>query len=151
MVALRESFPDAVVGLSDHSLSNYPCLGAVALGASVLERHFTCDKSWPGPDIPISMDADELGDLIAGARAIFEARGGDKRVLAEEAPTIAFAYASVVAIADIGAGDTLSERNIWVKRPGTGEIRAERFKELLGRRAKTDIPSDTQIRWEQIL
>lgn len=150
MVELRTAFPDAVVGLSDHSLSNFPCLGAVALGASILERHFTCDKSWPGPDIPVSMDPEELRHLIEGSRAIFEALGGGKCVLPEEAPTIAFAYASVVAIADIRAGEALSEKNIWVKRPGTGEIRAERFPELLGRRAKADIPANAQIQWEQV-
>ena len=54
--ALAEHFPDAVLGLSDHSIGNYTCFAATALGARILEKHFTSDKSWPGPDIPISID-----------------------------------------------------------------------------------------------
>ncbi len=148
---LHTAFPDAVIGLSDHSLSNYSCLGAVALGAGLLERHFTSDKSWPGPDISISMDPQELRELIAGSRAIFEARGGHKDILAEEQPTIEFAYACVVAVRDIQAGETLSTDNIWVKRPGTGEIKAEHFNDLLGKRAKVAIVTNRQLRWEMIL
>lgn len=59
LVELKQTFSDAVIGLSDHSLNNYPCLAAVALGASILERHFTSNKSWPGPDIGISMSPQE--------------------------------------------------------------------------------------------
>src|SRR5204863_9755296 len=93
--SLAKCFPDAVVGLSDHSLGNYTCLAAVALGARILEKHFTSDKSWPGPDIPISLDPAELGQLVEGSRAVFAALGGHKSVLPEEQPTIDFAYASV--------------------------------------------------------
>lgn len=150
MTEMAHAFPDAVIGLSDHSLSIYPCLGAVSLGASILERHFTSDKSWPGPDIPVSMTPDELRDLILGARAIHQSLGGGKTVLAEEGPTIAFAYASVVAIADIAAGEPLSEANIWVKRPGTGPMRAEDYPKALGRVASRRIAKDEQIGWEMI-
>jgi len=150
MVELERAFPDAVVGLSDHSLSNYPCLGAAALGASLLERHFTSDMSWPGPDIEVSMDPPALRSLIEGSRAVFLARGGGKGVLPEEGPTIAFAYASVVAIADIAAGEPLSMNNIWCKRPGTGPILAGDFERLLGRTARLDIRRDTQISWDLV-
>jgi sialic acid synthase SpsE len=150
MVQLADRFPDAVIGLSDHSLTIYPCLGAVALGAGILERHFTSDKGWPGPDIPISMDPVELGMLIAGSRAIHAARGGVKEVLAEESPTIAFAYASVVAIRDIAAGEELTLENVWVKRPGTGSIPAAQLSGVLGRRAVGSIQRDEQLRWDQI-
>ncbi|MGA1658332.1 MAG: N-acetylneuraminate synthase family protein, partial [Ilumatobacteraceae bacterium] len=75
---LQNEFPDAVIGLSDHTLTNYTSLAAVALGASILERHFTSDKTWPGPDINISMNPAELADLIAGSRAIHSALGGTK-------------------------------------------------------------------------
>lgn len=145
---LAAAFPDAVIGLSDHSLTNYPCLGAVALGASVLERHFTSDKSWPGPDVPVSMDPAELRQLIEGSRAIFQARGGHKGVLAEEQPTIDFAYACVVATRDIAAGEALTADNVWVKRPGTGEIKAESYDALLGRRALRPIARNQQLKWE---
>lgn len=150
LAELQGAFPDAVIGLSDHSLSNYPCLGAVALGASILERHFTSNKSWPGPDINISMNPVELANLIEGSRALYLARGGHKTILMEEQPTIDFAYACVVAIKDIVAGEPFGSDNIWVKRPGTGEIKAEHFESLLGKRAKADIRTNQQLRWELV-
>jgi len=143
---LARVFGDAVLGLSDHSLSNYPCLAAVACGASLLERHFVSDKSWPGPDVPISMDPGELRELIAGSRIIHQCLGGRKEVLAEEQPTIDFAYATVVSIRSIKAGETLTRDNLWVKRPGTGEILAAEYDQLLGKRAAVDIADRQQIR-----
>ena len=148
--ALGEAFPRAVVGLSDHSLGNYTCFAAIALGARVLEKHFTSDTSWPGPDVPISIDPAELERLVVGSRAIFEALGGTKEVLAEEQPTIDFAYACVVALRNIEAGEALSGDNIWVKRPGTGEILAKDYESLLGRPAAAAIRADEQVRWEQV-
>ena len=139
-----------MVGLSDHTLTIYPALGAVALGASVLERHFVSDRSWPGPDVPISMTPDELGRLVEGSMAIYQASGGRKEVLDEELPTIQFAYASVVAVRDIAAGEALGPENIWVKRPGTGEILAPEFSSLLGRRAAHPIGSGQQLRRQDV-
>src|ERR1019366_2556168 len=150
LAALANRFPDAVVGLSDHSLGNYTCLAAVALGARVLEKHFTSDMSWPGPDVPISMDPAGLRDLVQGSRAIFEALGGSKEILPEEKPTIDFAYACVVAIRDIAPGESLTMDNVWVKRPGTGEINAVHFDSLLGKRAKSAIPLNGQLRWHDL-
>lgn len=145
LAELQEAFEDAVIGLSDHSLGNYTCFGAVALGASILEKHFTSDKSWPGPDVSLSMDPDELRDLIEGANAIHAARGGSKDILPEEQPTIDFAYACVVSIEDIAAGQEFTRENTWVKRPGTGEIKAARYEEVLGRRAKVAIKAQSPI------
>lgn len=142
---LAESFPDAVIGLSDHSMGNWTCFGAVALGARILEKHFTPSRAWPGPDIAISIEPDELGDLIRGSRAIWEARGGAKTVLPEEQPVIDFAYASVVSIAPIAEGETLTTDNIWVKRPGDGQILATEFEAVLGRKAARAIEPDRQI------
>jgi N-acetylneuraminate synthase len=147
---IKEKFPDAVVGLSDHSLSNYPCLGAVVCGASILERHFVSDKSWPGPDVEISMDPVELSQLIEGSRILHACRGGGKDILPEEQPTIDFAYASVVSIAPIRAGESFSKENIWVKRPGTGEILAGEFDLMLGRKATVDIPDKCQLKREWV-
>ncbi len=148
--ALSDAFPDAIVGLSDHSVGNYACFGAVALGASILEKHFTCDKSWPGPDVPISIDPAELRDLISGANAVQQALGGRKDILPEERPTIDFAYASVVTIRDVHAGEPLTRDNLWVKRPGTGEIHARQFEQLLGRSVQRPIAANTQLRWSDL-
>jgi len=150
MVQLKEAFPDAVVGLSDHTMTIYPCLGAVSLGASMLERHYTSDKAWPGPDVFLSMDPAEMKQLIEGSRLIHKALGGTKAILPEEQVTIDFAYASCVTIAPIKKGEAFTKANLWVKRPGTGEILAEHFEGLLGKAATRDIDPDTQLTWELV-
>lgn len=147
---LKEHFPDTVVGLSDHSVGNYTCFGAIALGAAIVEKHFTSDRNWPGPDIPISITPNELKDLIKGASAIHQASNGIKDILVEEESTIKFAYSSIVSIGDILKGQLFSKNNIWVKRPGTGEIRAEYLKDILGKKALVDIKKNQQIQWDQI-
>jgi len=134
------------VGISDHSLGIYTSLGAVALGACVIEKHFTVSRDWPGPDIPISIEPEELSELVIGSRAIYNARGGSKGILIGEQPIIDFAYSSVVSIRKIDAGEVFSEDNLWVKRPGTGEILAAEFDQILGKRAIRVIPTDTQIK-----
>jgi len=147
---LAEAFPDAVLGLSDHSLGIWTCLGAVPLGASILEKHYTSDRTWPGPDVPISVTPDELADMIRGSAAIHSALGGSKTILPQEQPTIDFAYACVVSIRPIRAGETLDMGNVWVKRPGTGEIKAKDFPRVLGRAARRDIPVNAQIGWKDL-
>ncbi len=147
---LQKHFPDAVIGLSDHSLGNYTCFASIALGASILEKHFTSDKSWPGPDVSISIDPAELQDLIIGSQAIHASLGGTKDVLPEEQPTIDFAYACVVTTDEIKKGDMFSRENIWVKRPGTGEIYAEEYTNILGKKAAHDISKDTLLKRNDI-
>lgn len=147
---LAEAFPDAVLGLSDHSIGNYTCIAAVALGASILEKHFTSDMSWPGPDIPISIDPRGLADLVTGSQAVHAALGGGKTILPEEQPTIDFAYACVVTTKEISAGDVFSEDNVWVKRPGTGEIKAKNYENILGKRATKSLSANAQVEWNDV-
>jgi sialic acid synthase SpsE len=147
---LAAAFPDAVLGLSDHSLGNYTCFAAVPLGAAILEKHFTSDRAWPGPDVPISVTPPELQQLVEGTKAIKAALGGHKTILADEKPTIDFAYACVVSIREIRAGDDLTENNIWVKRPGTGEIKAVDYERVLGKKARSNIAQNTQIKWTDL-
>ena len=142
---LRTAFPDALLGLSDHSIGNYTCFASISFGACILEKHFTSDKTWEGPDIEVSIDPTELNDLIVGSKAIQEAMRGRKSILEEEQTTIDFAYASVVTISDIKKGDEFSAKNLWVKRPGTGEIRAIEYKNILGKTAKSNIKVNTQL------
>lgn len=143
---LAGAFPDAVVGLSDHSIDNLACIGAVAVGASVLERHFTDNKNRPGPDIECSMDINECAELIKHSKRMKDMRGGKKGPVAEEQVTIDFAYASVVVISDIKEGEVFSEKNLWVKRPGTGDWMAEDYEGLIGKVATADIKADTQLK-----
>lgn len=142
---LRASFPDAVIGLSDHTLTNHSCFGATALGASILERHFTDNMRRSGPDIICSMDPSALKDLIDGSHRIWAALGGEKGPVPAEAPTIAFAFASVVAIRDITVNEALTEDNIWVKRPGGGAFGPSDYDALLGRKAKANIRAGRQL------
>ncbi|MBY0495980.1 MAG: N-acetylneuraminate synthase family protein [Cyanobacteria bacterium] len=145
MVELGKAFPNAVIGLSDHTTDNIACLGAVALGASILERHFTDDMFRPGPDIVCSMDEKVCRELIAASAKLHQELGGTKGPAKEEQVTMDFAFATVVTIAPIKAGEALTKQNLWVKRPGTGPIPAERYESLLGRKALRDLPPDTHV------
>ncbi len=147
---LQQAFPDTPIGLSDHSLNIWTCLGAVALGASILEKHFTISRNWPGPDTSISIEPSELANMIEGSKAIWLARGGSKTRLAEEQPVIDFAYATVVTIKPIKRGQSFSRDNVWVKRPGTGRIPAEQLEQVLGHNALRDIPADVHLKPEDI-
>lgn len=145
ILELQHAFPDLPIGLSDHTIGVWTCLGAAALGACVLEKHFTISRSWPGPDTGLSIEPHELRELIVGSRAVWSARGGSKTILPEEQPVIDFAYATVVTIAPVKKGETFSSRNIWVKRPGTGPIKAARMNDVLGKRALRDLPAEVHV------
>lgn len=151
MVELQNAFPDAVTGLSDHTLTNHACFGAVALGASILERHFTDHKQRTGPDIVCSMDEQECKALIEGSKIIAQQRGGTKVAAAEERVTIDFAFASICTIQPVKKGEVFTKENIWVKRPGKGGIPAEEYDNILGRVAARDIERDVQVCYEDIL
>lgn len=146
MEQVQCEFPELVVGLSDHSIDNLACLGAVAAGASVLERHFTDSKSRPGPDICCSMDAIECAELIKQSKRMSQMRGGSKGAVKEEQVTIDFAYASVVTIKNIKQGEIFTRDNLWVKRPGTGDFLAEEYETLLGKKAKNSISNDVLLK-----
>jgi sialic acid synthase SpsE len=141
---LKNEFPDAVIGLSDHSVSNASSYGAVALGASIIERHFTDSKSRSGPDIVCSMTPSELKELIDFSFQIFQSLQGDKIPLKEEEVTSAFAFSSLVAIKDISAGEILTQDNCWVMRP-SGGYPANQYFELLGKKVKVDVKTGFQI------
>ena len=151
MQQLMKEFPDIPVGLSDHTLNNHACIAAMTLGASLVERHFTDYRERPGPDIVCSMDEAELRELLQAANEIPQMLGGEKEAAKEEQVTIDFAFATVVAIKDIKKGELYTEDNIWVKRPGTGEIPAEEYKYVLGKHAAIDIKSDVQITRKMVM
>ncbi|MBQ8819816.1 N-acetylneuraminate synthase [Campylobacter sp.] len=150
MQELQSHFPNAIVGLSDHTTNNLACFAATALGACILERHFTDSMDRPGPDIVNSMDPTALKELIMGSKEISLMRGGKKEAAKEEQVTIDFAFATVVSIKDIKKGDIFTKDNLWVKRPGTGEILAQSYNEILGKEATRDIPFDTHLSWKDI-
>ena len=135
-------------GLSDHSKGIYTSLAAIALGASVVEKHFTSSKEWKGSDIPISISPNKLKELVDGELAINLSR--QLHGLDEQQSTAKFAYASIVSIKDIKAGERLTTDNIWVKRPGGG-IPAEYYEGTLGLCAKIDIRKDKQITHAELI
>jgi len=150
MQALMTEFPDIPIGLSDHSLNNNACISAMALGAKVVERHYTDHMDRQGPDIVCSMDEKVLGDLLQAAKEVPQMLGGTKAALPEEQVTIDFAFATVVTIKPIARGEVFTKDNIWVKRPGTGPILAEHFSQILGKKATQDIPNDVHLDWNMI-
>jgi sialic acid synthase SpsE len=147
MIEMHNAFPDKVFGLSDHTLNNNASMGAVALGASILERHFTDHMQRTGPDIVCSMDERATKELIVNSNEMWQMRGGVKEPALEEQVTIDFAFATVCAIKPIQKGDKLTKENIWVKRPGTGKILAEHYNDLIGKVATRTIANDEQLDW----
>lgn len=147
MTQMSEAFPEKVFGLSDHTLNNNSSLAAVALGASIVERHFTDTMQRNGPDIICSMDENACKELINATNEIWQMQGGIKKAAEEEQVTIDFAFATVCSIREIKKGELLSMENIWVKRPGTGAIPAENFNAILGKKALRDIENDAQLEY----
>jgi len=150
MQEMMNEFQGVEIGLSDHTTSNLACFAAVALGANILERHFTDSMTRQGPDIVNSMDEVACRELIEGSKEISLMRGGKKIAADEESVTIDFAFATVVTTADIKKGDILTENNIWVKRPGLGEINAEHYDSILGKTITCDLKADEHISWDNI-
>ena len=142
---LRERY-GRPVGLSDHTVGPSAALAAVALGASVIEKHFTLSRELYGPDAALGLEPAELRDLVAGIREIetMLARPVDKDDVAPFEEMKRVFQKSVVAVADIPAGATLERAMLAAKKPGSG-IPASRLPDLVGRRASTDIPADTVL------
>ena len=147
---LRKAYPKCIIGISDHTENNYTSLGAVALGADIIEKHYVDTKKRIGPDISSSMDFNDLKNMIRGSNDIFLARGGIKKPLKEEKKTIDFAFPSVASLTDIYPGTKLSEKNIFLKRPGNGDYGIGDLKKLYGKTVSTFIKNNTQIKKKNI-
>lgn len=145
MDALREEF-GVEVGYSDHTKGIEVPIGAVALGATVIEKHFTLDRNLEGPDHKASLEPDELKAMVSAIRNIEKAVGGDgtKHVSESERKNIAVARKSIVAACDIKKGELLTEENLTVKRPGTG-ISPMEWPNVLGTVAVRDFVEDDLI------
>ena len=113
MLEIKKAFPNIPFGLSDHTRSNYTCYSAVALGASVIEKHFTDDKKSRGPDMTASMDPKDLRDMVDGVNVIFNSLEGKKEPVKEELKTIKFAFASVASTRDIKANEKIYKKIIF--------------------------------------
>jgi N,N'-diacetyllegionaminate synthase len=144
MLAIRDAFGVAV-GYSDHTLGIEVSVAAVALGATVIEKHFTLDRNLPGPDHKASLEPEELKAMVQAIRNIEKALGdGIKRPSASETKNKPIARKSLVAATAIRNGESFTEANLAVKRPGTG-ISPIRWDEVLGRTAIRDFEADELI------
>ncbi len=144
---LKNAFPNAVVGFSDHSIGPEMALASVALGASILERHFTDTRYRKGPDISCSMDPAELRFLVDRSREIHTALMNPKQRTAPEEDVYRFARASVVADLDLPAGHTIAEADIWARRPGSGDIAGYDFDKVVGKTLKVAVTRNQQLKW----
>jgi N-acetylneuraminate synthase/N,N'-diacetyllegionaminate synthase len=149
MATLAKEF-GVPVGFSDHSVGNTAAVAAVALGACLLEKHFTLDKAFPGPDHSMSLDPGELAAYIKEVRIAECCLGsGEKKLAAGESEVQSVARRSLVAARRIMAGEALNEGNVAFKRPGTG-IDPRDWPKVCGRRSQLEIPADTLITWDML-
>jgi sialic acid synthase SpsE len=150
IATLRALQPEVLVGFSDHSSGITACLGAVALGACVLEKHFTLDKNLPGPDHWFSADPEELSGLVREVRRLEANLGsGGMRPSSEERKMASLARRSIVAARDLPAGSVLTEADLAFKRPGTGLMPYEVDK-VLGRTTRVALGCGTFIHYSDL-
>lgn len=147
---LKQAFPNAVVGFSDHSIGPEMALASVALGASILERHYTDTRYRKGPDVICSMDPSELRHLIDRSCEVHTALHNRKERTGPEEDVYRFARASVVADRDLPEGHVIEESDIWARRPGSGEIPGFEFDKVLGRRLTRAVTRNTQLKWADL-
>ena len=145
MLTIKAAFPGVNIGYSDHTLGIEIPIAAVAMGATIIEKHFTLDKNMEGPDHKASLEPDELKAMVCAIRNIERALGsGIKKVSLSEVKNKPIARKSIVAARDIHKGEPFTEENLTVKRPGTG-ISPMRWDEVTGQRASKDYKQDDLI------
>jgi N-acetylneuraminate synthase len=141
---LRKRYPDAVIGLSDHTPDIYTALGAIGIGASIVEKHFTVDRDWLGPDNRFSIEPREMHLLVEGAAQIHEAMTAPVHTVSDdERETAKWAQHAIVAARDIKEGEKL-QGAIACRRP-QGPVHARRWREVQRMRAACDIKAGAQL------
>ncbi|MDI6688681.1 MAG: N-acetylneuraminate synthase family protein, partial [Desulfobacterales bacterium] len=145
MLTIKSSFPEVNVGYSDHTSGIEAPIAAVAMGATVIEKHFTLDKNMEGPDHKASLEPHELKAMVHAIRNIEKALGsGVKNPSPSELKNKPIARKSIVAARDIRKGESFTEENLTVKRSGTG-ISPMRWDEIIGQGAQKDYEEDELI------
>ena len=141
---MQERYRDAIIGHSDHTPDIYTSLAAVTLGAVVIEKHVTLDKSWAGPDQSVSIDFTQMTELVDGTRKIEAALGSVKRVHEKEEQIRTWAFRSLVVNRALKVGDVLTRNDLSSKRPGTG-IPSKDIAKVVGRTVARSIPANTLL------
>jgi N,N'-diacetyllegionaminate synthase len=146
---MKQRYPDAVIGHSDHTPDIYTTFAAVAIGAVIVEKHVILDKSQPGPDQSVSIDFPNLAMMVEGIRKIEEALGNEKKLHKKEEPIRKWAFRSIVTTKSISPGETITLNNVWSKRPGTG-IPSRYLDDIIGRKAKHSLVNDHLLSWSDL-
>jgi N-acetylneuraminate synthase len=150
MQTLARTFPDLDVGYSDHTLNSTACIAAVAMGARIIEKHFTWDKNAAGPDHMLSADPQEMTELVASIRLVERMLGdGVKQPAPGEAKTRRNNRKSIVLEKDIAAGEALTAAHLAIKRPGTG-IPPKHFDGLIGRTTRRALAAEEVLTWDDL-
>lgn len=150
MQDLLDKFPYIPIGLSDHTITNHSSYGAICLGASVIEKHFTDTKNRIGPDIICSVDEQMCKELLEGINICTEQRGGTKNRIPEEEDTRNFAFATATVLKNINKGDAFTRHNIGLKRPSLGDYNSNTIHELFGKVSGRDLLEGEQIKFSDV-
>jgi len=150
--AYRQMWPDLILGLSDHTHGHATVLGAVALGARVVEKHFTDDNNREGPDHAFAMNPTSWAEMVTATRQLERALGSANKTIAEnEHDTVVVQRRCLRAAQEIKAGQTLTREMIDVLRPATpGAIMPYDIEQVVGRAARQNIPAGQELRWTQL-
>mgnify|MGYP006075815947 CR=1 FL=1 len=146
---MLKSYPKAVIGHSDHSSGLFTTYSALTLGANVIEKHVILDKNMKGPDQEVSIDFNQLEDLVSTSKKIKKTLGDEKKIHEKEKQIRAWAYRSIVSIKKIPKGKIIELDDIWCKRPGTG-IPSHQMDEVIGLKVKKDIDDNSLIFWKDL-
>lgn len=150
MLHLKKLFPDYPVGYSDHTLGTEIACASAALGAGIIEKHFTLDSSTIGMDNQMAAEPEEMAALVRQCRNVYRAMGDERRQIgAEEKKQAALMRRSVVAAYSLDAGTVLEMPMLTAKRPGTG-IPVSAYQQLLGKRLNKDVGEDEMIFWGDV-
>ena len=144
---LKNRFPKAIIGHSDHTPDIYTCIASVIYKPAIIEKHVILDKRTPGPDQSVSIDFDELRQLCDGIRKVEAAMGTLKTIHQREEQIREWAFRSIVSTRALKTGEVITEEMIWTKRPGTG-IPSHQMNEVLGKKLKRDVADNKLLSWE---
>lgn len=147
---IKKEFDGEIIGLSDHTTNNTACICAMAMGASIVERHFTDTMDRKGEDIICSMDEQNARELVKASKDVFLMRGGHKDKIQEEQVTRDFAFNTIVLSKDMKKGEILTEKTMTTKRPGNVGIPAEEFDNLIGKVINKDLKKNSHLKYEDI-
>ena len=142
--SLMSSFPNCLIGHSDHTADNYTSYAAVTLGAKIIEKHVTLDKKDPGPDQSVSIDFNDLHHLVDGIKKIELSMNSIKRINSKEVPIRTWAYRSLFSKTDFHKGQSITEEMLTTMRPGTG-IPSREWRKYIGKVCLVDIPKGTML------